>query len=259
MQEKVRTVSEDLNFTQSMGLISLSITPRKLELREMVNNALSKPPIHVPISRLPMSPIKTPNRAFQDESSEVSLANVKTFARNTNTEAKENWNDMSFCPGEGDYEEEEISEGQCHYKTDRKKRSSSQITLKKPSGMGKRNGKRQSQVNQRNNFEFLNQNHISLQNNSKKQSRGGSTIKSVLEDSLNKFSNSETLSNAFENSVFTTAKKKDKKLKIFKNKDHYKRNKNKISTNPTNYTIKEPTRVLYSELDEAERIMKLSS
>ena len=90
MQEKVRTVAENLNFTQNMGLISLSITPRKLELREMVNNALSKPPIHVPINRLPMSPIKTPNGAFQEESSEVNLANVNTFTRNTNTEANEN-------------------------------------------------------------------------------------------------------------------------------------------------------------------------
>ena len=125
--------------------------------------------------------------------------------------------------------------------------------------MRKRNGKRQSQINQRNNFEFLNQNHISLQNNSKKQSRGSSTIKSVLQDSLNKFSSSETFSNTLRIVSSQQLERKIKNKKIFKNKGHCKRNKNKISINPTNYTIKEPTRVLYSDLDEAEKIMKHSN
>lgn len=81
--------------SQNSGLVRLSITPKKLELREKVTMALAKPPVHTPISKMPVSPLKTPNKAFRENNSEINLFNVNYELKNK-TSAKENWNDVSF-------------------------------------------------------------------------------------------------------------------------------------------------------------------
>lgn len=265
MQDKIKTVVEDLDFAKGMGLISLNITPKKLNLREKVNIALAKPPVHTPIAKMPKSPSKSPNRAFGESNhrennnresthSEANMFSASHARRQSSTESKENWNDVSFARPEGEFEEEDVSEGQCHYRTDRKKRSSSQITIKKPRGMGRiKPNNRPSHMIKRNEFDMGNQNDPLGR-------KGGSSIRSVIEDSLNTISHSDTLSSNFENNIFTTAKKKDKKLKDRNMKDRYTRTKPKTkgAKAPVDYQIQEPSRNLYKDLNEADRIMKLS-
>ncbi|CAI2387057.1 unnamed protein product [Moneuplotes crassus] len=265
MQDKITTVVENLDFAKNMGRMCLHITPKKLVLRDKVNMALAKPPVHTPISRMPTSPHKTPHRVFQENNdrenthresthSEVDMFSRSNLRRKTSTGAKENWNDVSFCPPEEEPLEEDLSEGQCHYKTDRKKRSSSQITFKKPQGMGKikPNG-RPSQIIMRNEFDLTNKNDPLGR-------KGGSSIRSVIEDSVSKISGSDSVSNAFNNSIFTSGTKKAKKLKVRNMKDRYTREKNltKTSKAPMDYQLHEPSRNLYKDLSEADRINKLS-
>ncbi|CAI2387136.1 unnamed protein product [Moneuplotes crassus] len=254
MQDRISTVVEDLEFVKNMGLISIHITPKKLGLRDKVNISLSKPPAHTPISKMPTSPHKTPNRVFQDENNcEPDLFAQNNVREENSNDSKQDWNDVSFCRPEGECSEEEVNEGQCHYKTDRKKRSSSQITIKKPQGMGRiKPNNRPSEFIKRNEFDLSNK-------NDPLERKGGATIRSVIEESFGKISGSDTLSHAFDNSIFTTTKKKDKKQKGKNIKDRYIRNRNLDNgkKTPTDYLFQEPARNLYKDLNEADRINKL--
>ena len=95
IQEKVKTVQEDVNLAKNMGIMSVSITPRKLELREKVTMALAKPPVHTPISRLPKSPNKNPNRPFSEENGQFKFRNLNTDFKVDPNDCKENY-DLSF-------------------------------------------------------------------------------------------------------------------------------------------------------------------
>lgn len=267
IQERVNNIQEDVNFAHNMGLMSLSITPRKLELREKVTQALTKPPVHTPISKMPKSPTKSPNRPFSEENGQFHFRNHNSEIKIDVDDIKENWNDLSFCTPEGDYQEQELSEGQSHFKSGRKQRSSSQITMKKPKGgMGKRGmSNRPSQAIQRDSLNLLSQNRPLFNGKINGEKREGSSIKNWAEDSISKFSHTSSASaaNAFENSIFSTAKKIDKRIKI-KGKEQYtpnvfERSERSVRWETEENENKEPPRRLYRQLDEADRIMKLSS
>ena len=109
----------------------LWITPCKLELRAKVNLALTKPPIHNPWFKYDWTPLKTPKMSNSIAKSEINIKNLNTIEYN-------NPNEISFCP-EGEFNENEINEGESHYKSSNKNRSSSQINKKKPLGVCNRN------------------------------------------------------------------------------------------------------------------------
>lgn len=92
--------------------------------------------------------------------------------------------------------------------------------------------------------------------------RGGSGVRNWVDDSIQKSSASETFSNVFENSVFSTAKKQEKKKLRLKNGDktERKRDTNIFGQSLTeDYDVKEPPRGLYCDLEESRRISKLGS
>ena len=87
-------------------------------------------------------------------------------------------------------------------------------------------------------------------------------MRNWVDDSAQKSSVSETFSNVFENSIFTTAKKQEKKKLKVKNIDKTQRNRgtNMFGQSMTeDYEVKEPPRGLYSDLEESRRISKLGS
>lgn len=258
-----KTVEEDISLSQNLGMMTLSITPRRMELREKVTMALSKPPVHTPISRIPTSPIKSPTKVFQQHNTEIKLSNMNSEITFENLNGKENWNDISFCPPEGEFQEHEVSEGECHHKTERKKRSSSQITKKKPFGMNKTNSNRPTQQHNRPyNYGAMSDAGSEFNSSQQPPKRGGSSIRGWIEDSVQKLGGSDSYSSFFENSVFSTAQKE--KATNVKTKERYRRNKSDNAfgkngrCNTEEYEVKEPPRPLYFQMDESDRMSKLS-
>lgn len=94
ISEGAKTVYEDISLSQNLGLMRLSITPKKMELREKVNFALSKPPVHTPMGKVPMTPMRNPTK--HSLNSEIRLCNVNSEIKFENMSAQENWNDVSF-------------------------------------------------------------------------------------------------------------------------------------------------------------------
>jgi hypothetical protein len=94
ISEGAKTVYEDISFSQNLGLMRLSITPKKMELREKVNFALSKPPVHTPMGKMPMTPMRAPNK--HSLNSEIRIYNVNSEIKLENMSQQDNWNDVSF-------------------------------------------------------------------------------------------------------------------------------------------------------------------
>jgi len=263
IKDNVKTAYEDISLSQNMGLMTLSISPKKMNLREKVNHAMARPPMHTPISRMPVSPNKTPTRGLLGNNSEIRLTNMNSQDLSYSQSWKENWNDVSFCPPEGDYRENEIYEGTHNIKIDKKKRSSSQIPLKKPF-TSRKDTNRSTQIqipSYRNNaHETQSEVHESKYVAVK---RGGSSIRSFIEDSIQKISNSETFNTIMDHSILSPERKveeTEKKL-VTKSRKQFKTAKDK---KPFSFTekrvVKEeiPKRNLYSELDESDKVSKVS-
>lgn len=75
--ENKKTVYEDINLSQNLGLMQLRITPKKMELREKVKMALTKPPVPYKINAMPVSP-----RKYQKEEIESVSSRGKRFGFN---------------------------------------------------------------------------------------------------------------------------------------------------------------------------------
>jgi hypothetical protein len=56
VKDECKSIYEDITFLQGLGCMRLRISPRKMELREKVNMALTKPPMPMKINRMPASP-----------------------------------------------------------------------------------------------------------------------------------------------------------------------------------------------------------
>ena len=87
---------------------------------------------------MPVSPMKSPTKGLMGASeldfNPFKVSNESRFDRN---DSKENWNELSFCTPEGEFQETDLAEGATHAKTERRNRSSSQLPFKKPLGMNK--------------------------------------------------------------------------------------------------------------------------
>lgn len=62
-EEGIKSVYEDISLSQNLGLMRLRITPKKIELREKVTKALTKPPVPMKINKMPVSPSKFADRS----------------------------------------------------------------------------------------------------------------------------------------------------------------------------------------------------
>jgi hypothetical protein len=252
----------DISLSQNMGLMTLSISPKKLNLREKVNNALSKPPPHAPISKMPVSPMKSPTKGLMGASefdyNPFKIMNESKFDRN---DSKENWNELSFWTPEGDIQETDLAEGATHAKTERRKRSSSQLPFKKPLGMNKETNRSTWVVIP------TNKNDSSVLNSESKPSkyvelkRRGSSIRGYIEDSIQKISASESISSLRDLGIQSPSHKESNKKVVIKNKRQFKSNKDKKPFSFVEKKVKKeeiPRKNLYSTLEESDRISKIS-
>ena len=122
-----KSVYEDVNMSQGLGLMRLRIAPKKIELREKVNKALSKPPMPIKANVLPPSPLRYQKSDVDKTSScDSKLIHFLPFLDISSIDGH---NDISFNP-EGNFDEDETNEGQSHAKSKNRNRSSSQITIK---------------------------------------------------------------------------------------------------------------------------------
>lgn len=100
------------------------------------------------------------------------------------------------------------------------------------------------------------------ENECSENNRGGSGIKNWIEDSLQKVASPDTY-NIFEKTVFSGSKADEKKKLKVKNACRFKRNKNgkpfELSArSESDACIYEPPRAYYCNMDESERLAKLS-
>ena len=93
--------------------------------------------------------------------------------------------------------------------------------------------------------------------------RGGTAVKNWIEDSVQKLTSTDSYSNIFENVIFSGSKTQDNKTLNLKTTDRYKGMKKGVPfdmTSQTNseYQYFEPPREYYCNIEEGERLAKLS-